>query len=114
MATAATNDPRGITTGPDGALWFADDAANQIGRMSVTGELTQYDGGQPDLNAQTYPFGIAVGPDDNIWFTDAGAGFIGQLTLPQTPIRLTAASPTQSPTLSWNAVRRRQLVQRLP
>ena len=33
--------PQGITTGPDGNLWFAETAANKIGRMIPAGALTR-------------------------------------------------------------------------
>ncbi|MCV9887964.1 virginiamycin B lyase family protein [Metabacillus halosaccharovorans] len=32
--------PYGITIGNDGALWFTQHKANQIGRMTVNGEVT--------------------------------------------------------------------------
>src|SRR5580693_2607463 len=34
--------PDGITTGPDGNLWFTESAAGAIGRMTVAGALTQF------------------------------------------------------------------------
>ncbi len=34
--------PYGITTGKDGALWFTQHKANQIGRMTVNGEVTHF------------------------------------------------------------------------
>ena len=41
--------PYGITTGKDGALWFTQHKANQIGRMTVDGILTHID--LPTVNA---------------------------------------------------------------
>ena len=35
--------PYGITAGKDGALWFTQHKANQIGRMTVNGEVTHFD-----------------------------------------------------------------------
>ena len=35
-------DPVGIASGPDGALWFTELAANRIGRITTSGSLTEY------------------------------------------------------------------------
>src|SRR4051812_37018865 len=35
--------PAGITTGPDGNLWFAESGAGRIGRMTPSGALTEFD-----------------------------------------------------------------------
>src|SRR6202050_4740096 len=40
--TTANSEPRGITTGPDGALWFAEFAGNKIGRITTAGAITEY------------------------------------------------------------------------
>ncbi len=34
--------PRGITVGPDGQIWFAEMAANKIGRVTLTGEFSEF------------------------------------------------------------------------
>ena len=34
--------PVGITTGPDGALWFTNSANNSIGRITIGGKVTKY------------------------------------------------------------------------
>lgn len=34
--------PYGITAGKDGALWFTQHKANQIGRITVNGEVTPF------------------------------------------------------------------------
>jgi streptogramin lyase len=56
--------PIGITVGPDGNLWFTDQMNLKIGRMTVTGDVTQFD---IAWKAQT----ITTGPDGNLWFTQA-------------------------------------------
>ena len=38
---SATSQPRGITTGPDGALWFSE-AGNKIGRITTSGSFSEY------------------------------------------------------------------------
>lgn len=63
-----------ITAGPDGALWFLGPETNTIGRITTTGEMTQY----VVPNANTYLNDIASGPDGALWFTAASA--IGRIT----------------------------------
>ena len=35
------SQPEGITLGPDGNMWFAEAAANQISRIDPTGKITE-------------------------------------------------------------------------
>ena len=59
-------DPLDIAVGPDGALWFANDGHDSIGRITTSGTVTDYTGtGIHD------PVGIAAGPDGALWFTSA-------------------------------------------
>jgi virginiamycin B lyase len=67
--------PRGITVGPDGQIWFAEMAANKIGRITLTGEFSEFD--IPTADAQAYS--VVTGPDQNLWFTESAAGKIGRL-----------------------------------
>lgn len=76
-----------ITTGPDGALWFTDEGAGAIGRMTVSGQMTEYttptrtsEPGAMTLGSETN--GITTGSDGNLWFTEDnnGAGQIGRCT----------------------------------
>ena len=60
--------PRGITAGPDGALWFTEHSANKIGRITTSGILTnEYT--IPNGNASS-PTDIAAGPDGALWFVE--------------------------------------------
>jgi virginiamycin B lyase len=59
----------GITTGPDGALWFTE--SNYIGRITTAGAVTEY--AQPNAAA------ITAGSDGALWFT-AFANYIGRIT----------------------------------
>ena len=54
----------GITTGPDGNIWFTDQANVKIGRMTVTGEFVEF-------AISSKPQTITAGPDQNLWFTMA-------------------------------------------
>jgi streptogramin lyase len=57
--------PQGITTGPDGNLWFTENVANRIGRETPGGSLSEF-----ALPANVIsPGAITPGSDGNIWFT---------------------------------------------
>jgi streptogramin lyase len=68
-----------ITVGPDGAIWFVEPVANQLGRLDGSGIVTEI--GIPGFIGQ--PLGITTGPDGNLWFTEWN-GSIGRLQLPGT------------------------------
>ncbi|MCU0291058.1 MAG: hypothetical protein MUF10_03585, partial [Thermoanaerobaculaceae bacterium] len=54
------SQPQGITTGPDGALWFAEWKGNRIGRITTSGAVTEYAAGiTPGATVEC----IAAGPD---------------------------------------------------
>lgn len=84
--------PRGITVGPDGQIWFAEMAANKIGRVTLTGEFSEFE--IPTPKAQAY--GVVTGPDQNLWFTESGAGKIGRLDVKTGKITEFALSNPQS------------------
>ena len=72
-------DPKAITVGPDGALWFTS-GSNSIGRITTPGVVTDYTG--PDISA---PQVITAGPDGALWFTNlyggpGDRGSIGRIT----------------------------------
>jgi hypothetical protein len=80
-----------IVAGPDGALWFTEERANKIGRITTSGVLTEF----PLQGAGPFraPVGITVGRDDAIWFTDL-TGFVGRIS--GGPLaRLTELSPAK-------------------
>ncbi|HUI05210.1 MAG TPA: hypothetical protein VLZ77_16850 [Acidimicrobiales bacterium] len=68
--------PAGITTGPDGALWFTNDGDDTIGRISTAGVVTTYQ--DPSVDAS--PTAITTGPDGALWFTNTGSNSIGSIT----------------------------------
>src|SRR6266436_741926 len=55
------SQPAGITLGPDGNLWFTESRADQIGKITPNGSITEYP--LPSGVAS----GIAAGPDGNLW-----------------------------------------------
>ena len=70
--------PYGITTGPDGALWFTEtgSAGNKIGRITTAGAITEYELSTPG----SAPDGITTGPDGALWFVESGSNKIGRIT----------------------------------
>jgi virginiamycin B lyase len=71
----AASGPLGITLGPDGALWFTEALASKIGRITVSGSVTEF-----SIPAGRGPTGIVTGADGNLWFMENGAGKIGRMT----------------------------------
>jgi streptogramin lyase len=72
----AGSEPEGIATGPEGNLWFAERGSNKIGRLTPSGQLTEF----AVPTADSKPFQIAAGPDGNLWFTESATGAIGRIT----------------------------------
>jgi streptogramin lyase len=68
-------EPRGITAGPDGNLWFANHGTfnHAVGKITTSGAITEYP--LPDA-----PYGITAGPDGNLWFTEPFSGKVGKIT----------------------------------
>ena len=44
-ASPPPSGPRGITAGPDGNIWFAEDGGNRIGRITPAGVVTEFSAG---------------------------------------------------------------------
>jgi streptogramin lyase len=90
---SAGSGPTGIVAGPDGALWFDEQSANNIGRVTTSGSFTEF--GIPTAGAR--PLSIIVGPDNALWFTELSAGKIGRITtagrLPNIPCYRPARVP---------------------
>ena len=67
------DQPYGITTGPDGALWFTNSGGGglggTIGRVTTDGTFSVYKG-----NGMYAPDGIVTGPDGALWFANTGGG----------------------------------------
>jgi virginiamycin B lyase len=75
-AHTASGGPAGITTGPDGALWFTENAGNKIGRMTTNGMFTEYEVPTPSSGVDS----ISMGPDGALWFTEHPRNNIGRIT----------------------------------
>jgi virginiamycin B lyase len=70
------SSPGGINPGPDGALWFAEEQGNKIGRITTTGAISET--AIPTSSSQ--PLEVVAGPDGALWFTELEANAIGRIT----------------------------------
>ena len=66
--------PQGITSGPDGNLWFTENTRNAVVRLTPSGAFTFFT--VPTAGAN--PHGITTGPDGALWFTEFNANKIGR------------------------------------
>jgi streptogramin lyase len=74
---SANAGPDGITTGPDGNVWFTEDTGKSIGRITPSGAVSEFSSGITGSSL----FDIAPGSDGNLWFTEfASPGIIGKIT----------------------------------
>jgi len=64
-----------LVTGPDGNVWFCEYGTGNIGRLTPTGALTEFNA--PGVDG--IPFTITVGPDGALWFTELGHR-VGRIT----------------------------------
>jgi virginiamycin B lyase len=75
-----SSQPARIIRGPDGNMWFSEQAANTIGRITPGGVVTEFSTG---ISEGAGPVGLTVGPDGNIWFAEYGGSAgrrIGRIT----------------------------------
>lgn len=74
---APVSEPRNLTRGPDGNVWFTESGADRIGRVTPYGEVTEFSAG---ITHGSLPWDIATGPDGNLWFTETDGQRIGRIT----------------------------------
>jgi virginiamycin B lyase len=68
--------PHDPAVGPNGALWFTEQAVNKLGRLDpATGMIREY----ALKTDNTGPHGLVADHDGNIWYTGNYAGLIGKL-----------------------------------
>ena len=66
--------PTGITSGPDGNLWFTEEQGSRVGRITPAGQITEFAVSAPGGLRN----GIVAGPDGDLWFTEQDG--IGRIT----------------------------------
>jgi virginiamycin B lyase len=69
-----------ITPGPDGNLWFTAPFSDNVGKITPTGTVTNYD---TTFGITTFSgaFGIAAGSDGNLWFTEQSIPGVGRVNI---------------------------------
>ncbi|HSW88740.1 MAG TPA: C39 family peptidase [Candidatus Saccharimonadales bacterium] len=70
------SSPLGITSGPDGNIWFTEANSDKIGRITTNGTITEF----PLPTSNTAVRSITTGPDGNLWFTENAQNKIGKIT----------------------------------
>ncbi|MGA9857467.1 MAG: hypothetical protein WBQ18_06360 [Solirubrobacteraceae bacterium] len=93
-SVSASSHPFDIVAGPDGALWFTEVLGNRIGRITTSGQVTEYN--LPNANSD--PEGITTGPDGALWFAEAAGDRIGRIDtaghITEFPIPTAGGHPT--------------------
>src|SRR5262249_14508434 len=82
-----------IANGPDGALWFLEAGANQVGRITTDGAVTEYAIPTPNSG----PVGLVAGPDGNLWFAEHNANQIGRITPKGAVTEFAVPTPNSAP-----------------
>jgi streptogramin lyase len=71
-----------IAAGPDGNMWFTDNANNAIGRITPAGATTFFPvPTTPDPQNGFGLFEITAGPDGNMWFTAFYTNMVGKINM---------------------------------
>jgi virginiamycin B lyase len=83
--TAAAN-PMTIVLGPDGALWFTENSAGKLGRVTTAGFVSEF-----PLGTGVAPAGLLVGVDNNLYFGDTNK-HIGQFVINTSKVTLFPSS----------------------
>jgi hypothetical protein len=84
FTASGISQPRIITAGSDGALWFTNFNTDLIGRITTAGTVTLY---HVDIGAGTLaqPGRLAAGPDGALWFATFFVNIIWRVTTSVTP-----------------------------
>src|SRR5262249_43928140 len=82
--------PVGIVFGPDNAFWFTEHGANKIGRIDLSGNITE-------IPVSAAPGAITLGPDGALYFTETGANRIGRVTVQGDVSEIAIPEPNSGP-----------------
>lgn len=80
----------GIAAGSDGNLWFTETTANKVGRITTSGDVTEF-------SVSGNPRGIAAGPDGTLWFTENTGNRIGRITTRGEVTEFSIPTPNSQP-----------------
>ena len=58
-----------ITTAPDGSMWFLEEDANKVGRITTAGQVQEFALPPTDSSVEGPAQGMDVGPDGSVWVT---------------------------------------------
>ncbi len=93
LVPTGNSRPEGITMGPDGNLWFVEQAGNKVGRITTQGVITEF----PIPTVDSDPWNITAGPDGNLWFSEGSGDKIGRITpggvITEFPLSTPGATP---------------------
>ena len=67
--------PRSIVAGPDGAMWFTDPGDEAIGRVTPSGEVTEF----PVISKTPATPDLIVSYGGELWFSEGGAAALGSV-----------------------------------
>lgn len=71
----------GMASGPDGNMWFTNNANYSVNVMTPRGSVTSFPvPTSPSLTNGPGLFEVAAGPDGNMWFTGFFANYVGKVT----------------------------------
>ena len=88
-------DPKSITLGSDGNVWFTQPTGNEVARMiPATKGLSEVT--MPTPSAK--PGDLAMGPDGAIWVTEDGVGKLARVSLQGAVTEYAIPSPGSQPT----------------
>jgi streptogramin lyase len=92
LTTGAPLGATAITAGPDGNVWFTDPVQSAVGRISPSGQVTEFSTNGNSAGA------IAAGPDGNLWFVgDSIGGGVGRITPDGQVTEFTLPDPFSQP-----------------
>lgn len=78
VVPTGASGPHDIILGPDGALWFAETTANQLGRVSTAGVISEF----PLRSLGDYGLGVddvVAGSDGGVWFGMDSSSVLGRM-----------------------------------
>ena len=58
-----------ITTAPDGSMWFLEEGANKMGRITTSGQISEFPLPPTSSGVDDPAQGFDVGPDGTVWIT---------------------------------------------